>query len=277
MKDTKKRKELEIVYQAEVAQKTGEIQPTPDFIIERFRQAKLWRLFPKEYLFRYLGDFANKEILDFGCGDGEISTQLAKLGAKVTALDISPELVELTKKRAELDEVKNRIEFIAGDIAELPLPKNKFDYVVCYAVIHHVDINETLPQLYSSLKPGGSVIMIEPIAFSPLLQKIIKMVPVERDGSPVEHQLSKKDLDLICRFFDKSKITFFEFFGRMQRLFPNRNKIDKGHPFTKAALILLHSFDRLLLNLFPMLWRYYGTALILGHKTFKKNRSSKLQ
>ena len=264
--DLKKRKELEIAHQAKGAQKKAEIKHTPDYIIDRFRESKLWRFFPKEFLFRNLRDFVGKEILDFGCGDGEISTQLARMGALVTALDISPELIELAKKRADMDNVRDRINFIAGDIVESPLPENKFDHVICHAVAHHVDIIETIPLLYSCLKPGGTAIMVEPTAFSPFLQKIRKFVPIEHELSPTERQLNKQDVDLLMGFFDKSEIMFFEFFGRLQRLFPNRNKIDKGHIFTKTALILFHSLDRLLISLFPFLWRYYGTAVIVGRK-----------
>lgn len=266
VEDKKKREELEIAHEAKIALKKAEIRPTPDYIIARFSEAKLWRLFPKEFLFRCLKDFADKEILDFGCGDGEISTQLAKMGARVTALDISPELIELAEKRADFDGVRDRIEFLTGHISESLLPENKFDHVVCYAVIHHVEIGETIPLLYSCLKPGGTTIMVEPTAFSRFLQKIRNMVPIEKKVSPVERQLNKQDLDLITHFFDHSHITFFEFLGRLQRLFPNRNKIDKGHPFTKAALVLIHSFDRLLINSFPSLCKYYGVAVIVGHK-----------
>jgi 2-polyprenyl-3-methyl-5-hydroxy-6-metoxy-1,4-benzoquinol methylase len=267
VEDIKKRKELEIAHQAEGALKKAEIQPTPDYIIDRFRKARLWRLFPKELLFKYVGDFEGKVILDFGCGDGEISTQLAKLGARVTAMDISAALIELAKKRAFLDGVQDSIEFIAGDITELPLRKNKYDHVICCAVIHHVDISETVPLLCSGLKPGGTAIMVEPTSFSPFFQKIRNLAPVKVETSPVERQLNKQDLDLITSFFDNNEITFFEFFGRLQRLFPNRDRIDRGHPFTKTALVLIHTLDRFLINLFPFLWKYYSIAVIVGTKS----------
>lgn len=267
MDETQKRKEIEIAHQAEVASRKPDIQPTPDYIIERFRQAKLWRFFPKEFVFRQIRDFRGKEILDFGCGDGEISTQLAKMGARVTALDISPELVDLARRRAVLDGVEDRIEFIAGDITRSPLPENKFDHIVGYAVIHHVDIAETVPLLYSCLKPGGTALLVEPAAFSPWLQKIRNLVPVKKEASPAERQLNWKDLNLTLSFFDSSRVTYFECLGRLQRLFPNRNKIDRGHVFTKAGLILIHGADRLMVNLFPPLCKYYGTVVIVAGKS----------
>jgi hypothetical protein len=130
-----------------------------------------------------------------------------------------------------------------------------------------VDIAETVPLLYSCLKPGGTAILVEPAAFSPFLQKIRNLVPVKKEASPAERQLGSKDLDLTLSFFDSSRVTYFECLGRLQRLFPNRNKIDRGHRFTKASLILIHGADRLMVNLFPPFCKYYGTVVIVAGKS----------
>jgi ubiquinone/menaquinone biosynthesis C-methylase UbiE len=264
--DPAERKRLEIAHQARAAARAAEIQPTPGFIVERFGASKLWRQFPKEYIFRRLVPFKDKQILDFGCGDGEISTQLALLGARVTGIDISPELIEMAHHRAALDHVEDRTRFIAGDIVTLDLEPNAFDHVVCYAVLHHVDMDETLPRILRCLKPGGTALMVEPTAFSPTLQRIRDVTPVQKDTSPVERQLGASDIKHISSFFARCDVTYFEMLGRLQRLFPNRDKIDRGHPFTKSALVTMHSVDRFFVSAFPFLWRYYGTAVMEGQK-----------
>lgn len=258
----------EIVHQAKIASRITQVRPTPDHIIERYRKHKLWRLFPKEFLFRFLKDIAGKEILDFGCGTGTISTQVAKLGGCVTAVDVSPELIKLAKRRAELDKVQDRLEFIVRDVTEYPFPENKFDYIICHDVLHHTDIYKTVPLLYSWLKRGGIAIMVEPTAFSPLLQKIRDKIPIKKAGSPVERQLNKNDLDFLVGVFDNSHVVFFNLFGRLRRLFVNSKKIDKRHLIEKTVVIFLLSFDRILLRFFPFLWRYYGTTVIAGQKLF---------
>lgn len=174
------------MYQAERAASIDHVGPTPEYILERYRRNRLWRLFPKEFMFKRLGDIARKEILDFACGEGQISTQLARLGARVTAIDISPELVNLAKRRVDLDGVRDRIDFIVADITDRLLPKNKFDFVVCNAALHHVDLRSVMPHILACLKPGGVAIMVEPIAFSPLLQRFRDMLPIEKDATPDE-------------------------------------------------------------------------------------------
>lgn len=258
------KKELE--FQAERAAKIESVTPTPDYIFERYRKSCLPWIFPKEMLFRSLGQFSGKEILDMGCGEGELSTQLAKLGARVTGIDISPELIEVARKRAAADAVQERTEFLVWDILEKPLPGERFDLLTCSAVLHHVDIGKFLPVLWASLKPGGIAVMIEPLGLSPGLRKLRAHVPVHTEASPGEHPLTPQELDLILGILEDAHIDYYELFSRLQVFLPNRNKIDRGHPFTKAALISLGCVDRFLLGILPFLRKFAGEAVIVGRK-----------
>lgn len=257
-------KRLEMAYQAQYAATVGEIRPTPDRIIERYRRCRRWWIYPKELMFKYLNalGYINKKILDLGCGTGEISTHLAKLGAHATAIDISPELIEIAKKRAVLDGVQDRIQFIAADIEEYQLPRDKFDCVVCFAVLHHVDIQLLAPLIFSWLKPGGTAIMVEPIAFSPLLQRIRNLVPVPNEGGPNDRQLDREGVSFILNTFVDSRATYFNLFGRLQRLFPD----------SVIAYVMLGALDRLLVSLLPFLSKFYGTVVIIGEKPIDSQR-----
>lgn len=73
-------------------------------------------------------------------------------------------------------------------------------------------------------------------------------------------------MKFIGELFDDSQAAFFNLLGRLARLFPNRNKIDKGHPLTKTALVVLAGLDRLLLSAYPGLSRFCGTVVIVGRK-----------
>src|SRR6266581_5861321 len=266
MHNTGSAAQAELAYQAERAAKIDEVDPTPDYIIERYRRCRLWRLFRKEFVFRRLGNIAGKEVLDFGCGEGQISTQLARLGAKVTAIDISPELIEIAERRAKLDGVSEQIEFVIGDITQSPLPKEKFDVAVCLAALHHVDLRSVAPHVLACVKPGGVVMMMEPTAFSPLLKKLREILPLEKDASPDERQLNRDDVNFLSQLVVNVELTFFDLFGRLARLFSNANRIDRGHPFTKATLVMLGGLDRLLLTICPALERLGGYVVIVGRK-----------
>jgi len=261
------RQMMELAWQRERAREIAVVGPTSDYLIQRYRVNRFWRLFTWEFMFKRLDDVAGKTILDFGCGEGEVSVLLATFGAQVTGVDISPELIGVAEQRAAFDGVADRTRFIVADVTESGLPENTFDVLFCNCVLHHVvDLSQVLPRLVATLKPGGMAIIAEPIAFSPLLQRFRDMVPIPKDASPIEHQLNKDEVRLIAAAFDRTRMTFFNFLGRLTRLFPNRNKIEHGHPFTKAGIVLLLSVDRLILTLFPFLWRLCGNVVFVGEK-----------
>ena len=66
-------------------------------------------------------------VLDAGCGVGQVSQALAEQGAKVTAIDISPSLIEIAQRRIP-SSLHNQIEFVAGDMNNTAL--GSFDYVL---------------------------------------------------------------------------------------------------------------------------------------------------
>jgi magnesium-protoporphyrin O-methyltransferase len=68
-----------------------------------------------------------KRVLDAGCGTGAVALELAKKGALVTAVDLSPNLIELAKSRIPENERQN-IQFHAGDM--LDEAYGEFDYVI---------------------------------------------------------------------------------------------------------------------------------------------------
>ena len=59
----------------------------------------------RQYGAKLLGSVSGCRVLDYGCGQGEESVYLAKMGAHVTAIDISPVGVRLTNERARLNVV----------------------------------------------------------------------------------------------------------------------------------------------------------------------------
>ena len=52
----------------------------------------------------FLGDLDGREVLEYGCGLGELTIVLARNGAHVTTFDLSPASVEFTRRRAERDD-----------------------------------------------------------------------------------------------------------------------------------------------------------------------------
>jgi 2-polyprenyl-3-methyl-5-hydroxy-6-metoxy-1,4-benzoquinol methylase len=78
--------------------------------------------YPLEYSYHLLGDVRGKTVLEYGCGDGLNTMVLARRGARVKALDISPDLIEIARQRLIVNQIAGDVEFIVGSAHDLPLP-----------------------------------------------------------------------------------------------------------------------------------------------------------
>jgi magnesium-protoporphyrin O-methyltransferase len=72
-------------------------------------------------------DLRGARVLDAGCGTGVMAGELARRGAEVTAVDISPQLVAIAEDRLEA-RLRRQVTFVAGDMTDPAL--GGFDFVV---------------------------------------------------------------------------------------------------------------------------------------------------
>ena len=78
-----------------------------------------------------------QRVLDAGCGTGAMTEELARRGAQVTAIDISPQLVDIAKKRIP-EALHDQIEFTSGDMLSPDL--GAFDHVMAMdSMIYYTD------------------------------------------------------------------------------------------------------------------------------------------
>ncbi|MBU3550158.1 magnesium protoporphyrin IX methyltransferase [Polynucleobacter sp. MWH-Berg-3C6] len=94
-------------------------------------------------------NLTGKRVLDAGCGTGAVALELANKGALVTAVDLSPNLIELAKSRIPESDRQN-IQFYAGDM--LDEAYGDFDYVIGMdSMIHYCakDMQVVLEKLSS--------------------------------------------------------------------------------------------------------------------------------
>lgn len=101
-------------------------------------------------------------IVDVGCGGGLLSEPLARLGATVTGIDASLELIDVAKQHAESDlSLRGRLQYIHTLAETLAIEdEEKYDAVVSSEVIEHVQ-NKTyfIEQCVKLLKPKGSIFL----------------------------------------------------------------------------------------------------------------------
>ncbi|MGI8809191.1 MAG: class I SAM-dependent methyltransferase [Acidimicrobiales bacterium] len=103
-----------------------------------------------------LGDVDGRRVLEVGCGAGPLTEWLVDQGALVTALDVSPAMVQLAQ-----DRLGGRATFLMADAADrLPFaPNATFDLVVASLVLHYVrDWECPLSEFRRMLTPRGAVV-----------------------------------------------------------------------------------------------------------------------
>ena len=126
---------------------------------------------------RHFCDFANMavaldlpagaRILDAACGSGWLSEYFARLGYDVTGIDISPDLIEISQGRIRAlppnidHETPIRCRFLVHDVELAPLGE-KFDAIVCYDAMHHLeDARSAIRHLAAMLPLGGILFVLE--------------------------------------------------------------------------------------------------------------------
>ncbi|GFN32909.1 class I SAM-dependent methyltransferase [Paenibacillus xylaniclasticus] len=94
-------------------------------------------------------------VLDAGCAAGWYTEQLIGLGARVTAVDFSPGMVEACVRR-----VSDRAEVLTCDLTEqLPFATGAFDWIVSSLTLHYIDDwRPTFQEFQRVLKPGGTLL-----------------------------------------------------------------------------------------------------------------------
>jgi ubiquinone/menaquinone biosynthesis C-methylase UbiE len=102
------------------------------------------------------GIHSGQRVLDVACGTGVVSVTAARLGAHVTGLDLTPELLERARENSRIGELE--IEWLEGDVEKLPFPDATFDAVLSqYGHIFAPRPEVAIAEMLRVLKPGGTI------------------------------------------------------------------------------------------------------------------------
>lgn len=144
-----------------------------------------FRIFQR--MLQMIGDVSGKRILEYGCGNGWMTAELAALGAYVDSFDISPQAVESTKALLEKHGLAERCNVRKMGAEELDYEDGRFDIVFGFAILHHLDLDKALKELYRVIKPGGYAIFAEPLEGNPGLKIYRRLTPNYRtvDEQPI--------------------------------------------------------------------------------------------
>ena len=152
-----------------------------------------------------------QRALEIGCGNGDLSAAIAKLGFDVVGVDISEpgirQAVELTKK----ENLNTKARFMVMDATSLEFPDNSFDTVLIPEVLEHVrDSRKLLEEAVRVVRNGGGIIASVPDGLSipfPGHLRVFFKDTLSTELSQYAQEITWHELPfkkwLICSFFVK--------------------------------------------------------------------------
>jgi len=132
------------------------------------RQREMWASFAPTAMFttpvaghlvRFASISPGEAVLDVGTGTGVVAITAARAGARVTALDLTPELLEHARENARIAR-RDDIVWTEGDAEQLPYPDGSFDVVLSqFGHMFAPRPDVTVAEMRRVLKPGGRIAM----------------------------------------------------------------------------------------------------------------------
>lgn len=230
-------------WNALAAESQSSIRPVaPGENFHRFAQ----RSRTMEGMAEFLGDLDGKQVLEYGCGLGQLSVLLAKSGANVHAFDISEVSVGVTRKRAEINDVADRVTVTTAAGESLPFADESFDVVVGKAVLHHLNVDLSAGHLYRVLKENGKATFTEPMGMNPLLKLGRDHLPYpDKNPRGADHPLNYNDINRWGEAFREFSYHELQLLSMFERVLGFKRRL----PF-------LQRVDEVLLKQVPFLRRY---------------------
>jgi len=227
-----------------------------------------WNAYWAMYEYLVNCDFKDKRVLVVGCGFGDDALRLAKLGARVSAFDLSPDSLEIARALASREGLGIQFEEMPAE--QMLYANDTFDYIVARDILHHVDIPKTMREIVRVAKPGATFVVNEiyshsitdKIRHSALVEKVLypKMQRViYGPGKPYitedERKLSEFDLAEIAKPLEPHLFTkHFNFL--VARVVPDR--------FEQLAKV-----DRLFLRVFRPIAHLLAGRVLFGARIVK--------
>ena len=138
------------------------------------------RFFPMsaEHIPSLLGLRGDEQVLDVACGTGHASLAIARMlpMGRVTAVDLSPGMLEQALKKAAATGIRN-VEFIERDMQNLGFSAGVFDAAVCaFGIFFVEDMDAQLSHIVTAIKPGGKIMITSFLEnyFHPLKDLMVK-------------------------------------------------------------------------------------------------------
>lgn len=118
----------------------------------------------KDAMMDWLAPRPGQKLLDVAGGTGDVAFRFLKRapGATATVCDMTESMLIEGQKRAEAEDMAERLSWVVGDAMELPFEDNTFDvYTISFGIRNVTRIPDALREAYRVLRPGGRIMVLE--------------------------------------------------------------------------------------------------------------------
>ena len=159
----------------------------------------------------------NMKVLEIGSGMGLHTYSLIKTGAHIIATDISPNSLQIIKKKYK--EYSKNLNTEVADMEFLPFENETFDVVCSAGSLSYGDNQVVMQEIYRVLKPGGKVIIVDSLHENPIyvINRWIGYFRGYRSLSTIKRMPTLK---LIKKYENKFDLKKLDFFGSLTWLSP---------------------------------------------------------
>lgn len=186
-------------------------------------------------------------VLEYGCGPGSQAFGLARAGAHVVGIDISPVAIEQATERGVSEGLSERLEFRVMDAENLEFEDDSFDLICGSGILHHLDLASAYAQVARVMRTDGCGVFTEPLGHNPAINAFRNRTPELR--TPDEHPLLMSDLRAAERYFESVGTKYFT-------LTPIAAIPLRDRPRFDAVVSSLERVDDALFRLVPPLRRH---------------------
>lgn len=157
-----------------------------------------------------LGVGAGSSVLDVGAGPGALALELAGFGCRVSAIDVSAEMVARTRHRADTAGLGRQVETGVMDAVSLGYPDGSFDAAIsAFGIVLVPDAAAALAEMARVVRPGGRVAVVtwtapERYELAATIGAAIAEVWPDRPRPPLPAQLRFRDRDAFTGLFAKA-------------------------------------------------------------------------
>ncbi|MBP2233904.1 SAM-dependent methyltransferase [Sinorhizobium kostiense] len=149
---------------------------------------------------------AGKDVLEYGCSNGQSSMRLAPSAKHISGIDISDVAIAQAKAEAARRSISN-VSFSVGNAEKMDFPPASFDVVFGSGILHHLNLEEALTEIRRVLRPSGRAIFFEPLGHNPAINLYRRRTPEARTVD--EHPLLKSDFSIVGQHFSRYDLQFF--------------------------------------------------------------------